>query len=575
MPPSPLARRHLLLCLSIGALLAPPTLRAQKDASDGRSLHWTELAVEARLDAAGRLHVRERQAILFDGAWNGAERVFDLRLGQELRLNSVARIDRESGTRSLLTRAELKGVDEYDWLNGETLRWRSRLESDPPFQNREIVYELSYTLWPVLAPTDDGGYQLRHDFAFPDRAGEIESFRLDLTLDPAWDGPGAPLIHEAAERLPPGRGYTISLPLRFVGAGEPTAVPAGAPGVVRALVALGALLVPLLLFLGLRRWERELDRIAPLTPPGEVTPSWLRTHLFEHPAEVVGTAWDRSVGKAEVAALQARLDALPGAGDGKRAWLPAGGVLLTGLLMVLLSWESGSAAVIVTGLVVAATATPLVIGSAATLARRVTHRAGPASGMLLPLLAAALLLALLASGVFEGAGGAIFFRPGSLLLLGFLVALSGVGLLAAVLSRPTESAERLALRRRLVSARRFFERELRRPTPRLEDAWFPYLLAFGLGSHIDRWFRAFGGREAGHAVHPGLVAAGGASGGEPQSGWTGGGPQFGGGSGGGGGWGGAWSAAATDLAAGVSAPSSSGGGGGGGSSSGGGGGGGW
>ena len=103
------------------------------------------------------------------------------------------------------------------------------------------------------------------------------------------------------------------------------------------------------------------------------------------------------------------------------------------------------------------------------------------------------------------------------------------------------------------------------------------LLAFGLGPHIDRWFRSFAAPDAVRASHPGVIAAAAATGSSGgSSGWSGGGPQFGGGSWGGGGAGGSWSVAAAGLAAGVSAPSSSGsGGGGGGGSSGGGGGGGW
>ena len=144
------------------------------------------------------------------------------------------------------------------------------------------------------------------------------------------------------------------------------------------------------------------------------------------------------------------------------------------------------------------------------------------------------------------------------------------------------SADALRRRRRLLAARNYFQRELRKPSPGLDDAWFPYLLAFGLGPDADRWFKVNGpaatgsswsGASSGSTVHTTPVPS--------ASTWTGG----GGGAFAGGGATGSWVSAVSTLAAGVSPPSSSGhssgssggggGGGGGGGSSGGGGGGGW
>jgi uncharacterized membrane protein YgcG len=143
--------------------------------------------------------------------------------------------------------------------------------------------------------------------------------------------------------------------------------------------------------------------------------------------------------------------------------------------------------------------------------------------------------------------------------------------------RTREMPESLELRRKLVSARLFFERELKSPTPKLKDEWFPYLLAFGLGPKIDRWFKSVAGQSSRNLSRAG--AASGYSGGSTtaassSSSWTGGGGTFGGA-----GASGAWSAAVGSIASGVAKPSSSSSGGssGGGSSSssGGGGGGGW
>jgi uncharacterized membrane protein YgcG len=198
--------------------------------------------------------------------------------------------------------------------------------------------------------------------------------------------------------------------------------------------------------------------------------------------------------------------------------------------------------------------------------------------LLLPVtIGLAIPLGLMAQGAFAvgllpGPAPLPLGLPGVLaLLLGPLAAWRS----ATHMAMTREGPEALAVRRRLYHARRYFERELKQERPDLADAWFPYILAFGLSGALDRWSKAFGG-EVGHS--PAL--AGGSStwsgGGSSGGGWTGGGGQFGGA-----GASGAWAVAATGLAAGVAPPSSSGGGsgggggGGGGGSSGGGGGGGW
>jgi uncharacterized membrane protein YgcG len=151
-------------------------------------------------------------------------------------------------------------------------------------------------------------------------------------------------------------------------------------------------------------------------------------------------------------------------------------------------------------------------------------------------------------------------------------------------ARSRERSQGIALRKRLASARRFFQDELDRPEPALRDAWFPYVLAFGLDDDAQSWFKAHGGQSASRSSVPSWSGSssrsssgGGGSGSGGPTGWTGGGGAFGGA-----GASASWALAASSLSAGVAAPSSSGsggssggGGGGGGSSSGGGGGGGW
>ncbi|MEO8215752.1 MAG: DUF2207 domain-containing protein [Acidobacteriota bacterium] len=174
--------------------------------------------------------------------------------------------------------------------------------------------------------------------------------------------------------------------------------------------------------------------------------------------------------------------------------------------------------------------------------------------------------------------------PAALALMGFVLASMSIGMYSYItaalfiilvsrfiflIARCPENAARMEMRRRLIVARRYFIRELRRKNPALQDDWYPYLLAFGLGSNVDRWFRSYGHATADSYQHS-------------DSSWnpsssTGGEFGAGGGSFGGAGASASWAAAAGALAAGVASPGSSDGGGGGdsGGSSGGGGGGGW
>jgi uncharacterized membrane protein YgcG len=172
-------------------------------------------------------------------------------------------------------------------------------------------------------------------------------------------------------------------------------------------------------------------------------------------------------------------------------------------------------------------------------------------------------------GVREGNRELVLFVIGS--LLAKLTIIRSVFDFAQTRDGP----KRVARRKALASAREYFRSELDRAAPRLKDAWFPYVVAFGLTSESDRWFRAHGKVAPGGAASSWTGSSSGASSssGSESSGWTGGGGAFGGA-----GASGSWAVAAGALAAGVAAPSSSGGGGGGGGgggSSGGGGGGGW
>ena len=199
----------------------------------------------------------------------------------------------------------------------------------------------------------------------------------------------------------------------------------------------------------------------------------------------------------------------------------------------------------------------------------------PGAHLLRVLIPMALLTAALCWGLTTGFG-----------MLG-LLASSALALLLVTAARSlfngarsVSTKERLLLRKKLASAREYCRAELKRAAPSLDDSWFPYLLAFGLGRHVERWFRAFGETAAARFRDSGSGSSSSRGSSDSGSGSSGG--TFAG-FGGGGGFSGAgatvaFGSAVGAMASGVSAPSSSSSGGGrssSGGSSGGGGGGGW
>lgn len=608
-------------------------------AAEDRELHWREVTVQARLDAEGRLHVRERQAMVFTGDWNGGERAFRLSDEHVLELESIKRLD-PRGIEIELAAGDLALTDRYDWSDSSTLRWRSRQPQDPPFSGTELTYILSYRLGNILVAQADDTYLLDHDFAFTERDGAIERFTLDLELDPVWaTGQSLPRRLELGP-LPPGEGAVVSVPLRYGGPGSPGAVLRRAPFALRFVLAAFLLAGVATLIIRLFRRERALGRFAPLPDAGAIDRAWIEAHVLSMRPEVVGAAYDHQTGAAEVAATIARMvteKKLACAVIRRKQWLGHKDDLELSLLVkrsALRGYEkdlvralffSGSRTstedirahyakrgfdpsallraplqkqirrlgVATPGHV--ASVTPLVVLIVATLVMWIIAgalRSSELPGLLWTLVSGLVILALATLlarrwrlNMSESAAASLkFMLPLAIglqdvfvQLLGLegvswsaaaALTLWGLTLSAIVLgrARSRDAAEGIALRKRLAAARRYFERELLAPTPRLDDTWFPYLIALDLGRDLDRWFRAFGGEGARSASGGVFASTNGASH------WTGGGGAFGGG-----GASGSWIAATGALAAGVAAPSSasSSGGGGGGGSSGGGGGGGW
>jgi uncharacterized membrane protein YgcG len=603
-------------------------------AADARSLHWEALEVTARLDAEGRLHVRESQTMVFTGSWNGGERTFRIGGEQEVDLHSLVRVDPAGGAAIRLQRGSLGNVDRYDWHRRSVLRWRSRLPSDPPFDNTAITYILDYTLSGVLQGRL-GAYYLDHDFAFPDRVGTIRRFVLDLEIDPIWKPEGELPTHLERENLLPGQSVVLTQKLRYLGSGRPGGVFFALPIGLRLLAVVGALVVVVALAVRFHRFERKQGRYERPDIPPEPDRPWIEANLLSLRPEEVGAIWDQTIGRPEVAAVLARLvsegrlssrvekrgkrkkDVLhlelldssdPLAGyerelidklffDGRteasteavrehykgegfsptsairdglekrlrelpgfRRKIPApkawpGGLLLLGFLACVaieFLTRGEQIAPLIANLVLATLPAAIVgyIGVFRYRKKPENLRAASLvfvvplglilSGLYLPLVLGRLLLPPSPGLRLSYAGSS------ALLLLGLVFAKSFFDN-----ARTRDTRQGVRRRALLAAVRRHFQAELGRPEPRLDDDWFPYLLALGLSKEVDRWSVAHAG-----GSHLSTTGTGAFTAGSPGSGWTGGGGSFGGA-----GAAATWAAAASGLAAGVASPSSSSGGG--------------
>jgi hypothetical protein len=628
----------MLACL-MGLSITPTILAAD------RELHWDALEVEARLDAGGVLDVVERHTMVFTGDWNGGERVFDLRPNQKIEFLGMQRIDAKTGAGVPLRQTPVPNeVDEFAWADARTLRWRSRLPSDPPFLNTPLIYELHYRLSGILL-MDDAGYRLDHDFAFPNRPGTITRFSLHLALDAAWQPLGNFQDRYTAGPLLRGRSFVLTIPLRYSGTGALAVVDVRRPKEIVPAVA--ALFIGfILLVLGFFRRERALGRFAVIDTT-IIDRAWIRQNVLSNPAEVVGMAWDGRVGTPEVVALIARMAAegklesevggkntmtlrlkveretldgheralvdglffdkrtettttavkkhyqnsgfnpaqiiRPGLSKKVKSVIPQGKVRVNHLVSIVLFLVAagmfGSSAYldpIMTGAAVIGIVTMIAFSAILQIPgwffrTRIDMDRRAAMGLLIPSFLICLVTALfLWFGIGAGRIGSPIPIIGALVAWALCIASTSIN---GMKSRQTSDA--IAFRKRLAAGRMYFMQELNKAKPDLEDEWYPWLLAFGLGKQMDAWTS---GRETSstsyyYDSHIGSSSTSIASTAPEGSNWTGG-----GGLSGGGGATGAWTAAAAGMAAGVSAPSSSDSGGGGsssGGSSGGGGGGGW
>jgi uncharacterized membrane protein YgcG len=616
--------------------------------ANAKTLYWPLIHVDANLDAEGRMHVVETQTMVFDGDWNGGERTFNVGWNQSLNFQQLTRVDRD-GTETTLVMAPLDKVDHYQMSDGLTLRWRSRLPTDPEFRHTELTYRLRYTLGGVIRRVNKR-YLLSHDFAFPSRApGQvIEKFTLHFTLDPIWSGIRSP-YDATATNLQPGRGYVVNATLQFHGSRAPVAVPFGATSVVAwQIAALFVIGIGLLIFDFLTR-ERARGRFV-FTPLAQIDEQWLNDNVLRYKPEIVGAAFDNKIGAPEVAGILAALakekkietrveqrrmkrpllhmtllvpieqiegyrrtllkrlffkgketdtDAIrkhyEHSGFEPAALIRAG---IEGELSGWVKWKEKFPSFpwkLDVGLVVAAFVLLSFFGRggndgamtgecaffgliAVAGGLTAAHLNSRAVTSLTPrfILVGAFLAPLLFTTLHYTIAAPTYAIHTHELLLALFWSLALVKIVLDKL-RIDESAERIAARMRLASARLYFREQLKTQNPQLHDDWFPYLMAFGLGSNCDSWFKAHGaaaaGASAGALASSSTSSSFGSS--ESSTSWSGGGGAFGGA-----GASASWAVAAGGIASGVASPGSGGsggggGGGGGGSSSGGGGGGGW
>ena len=155
--------------------------------------------------------------------------------------------------------------------------------------------------------------------------------------------------------------------------------------------------------------------------------------------------------------------------------------------------------------------------------------------------------------------GALLLNP--LVLAGLAVLCIAAFNSALNFAKSQEGPEQIRFRQKLAAAREYFREQLMNAQPALRDAWYPYLIAYGLGNNVDKWFKSYG---SGIPASSPVGSIGRSSGIGSSTSWTGGGGAFGGA-----GASGSWAAVAGTMAAGVATSGSRSGGGGGGSSGGG------
>ncbi len=204
----------LLALVSIG-LAAPGVAQ--------RALYWERVDVEARLDEAGVLHIREVQTMVLSGDWNGGERRFQPGTAR-LQFDRMSKQQPDGSFREM-RQGDLDVLDQWRFTDGLTLRWRGRRPTDPEFDQTRLVYALEYRMSDVLQEVERSAAGQRqflfdHQFLFTERSGRVEHLHLEVAYDPVWQSGSRSGFVVDRTPVPPGEGYRLSEKLVYRGDGD-------------------------------------------------------------------------------------------------------------------------------------------------------------------------------------------------------------------------------------------------------------------------------------------------------------------------------------------------------------------
>jgi uncharacterized membrane protein YgcG len=270
---------------------------------NARNLYWDRVEVRAHLNADGSLSVTEFQTYIFNGEWNGGERWFDVHAGQQFKWLGMERFER--GRVYALRPGNLNRVDEYKWTESHRLRWRSRLPTDPPFNQTSIQYVLRYQYNNVLRKIGSQ-YILDHNFLFSDRSGVIQNYSLYFSADPVWKIAYTLPLQYFEKSIQPGLGYVLNLQLVYQGSNLPNALTPLDRNTRLGLwvlfyVCMLCFLIPFYIK------EKSKGRFVPIPSFQKMDEKVLIKRLLSLLPEEVGALWDENIGSPEVTAILARM----------------------------------------------------------------------------------------------------------------------------------------------------------------------------------------------------------------------------------------------------------------------------
>lgn len=283
-------------------------------------LTWDRIEVDAHLDDAGALHVRERMFVTVEGSMTTVGRIIGTSTDQVFVLRRLVR--EEGGRETEFAGSGWQQKDRYMWRD-QKLTWWIREVTDPEWEKQTLMYRMEYELRNALAPawdipatpdpflyslnryprfferlaatlvawgqapaSFDRRYLLEHDVILPQfPEWPVKEFFYTLRYSDAWRR-----VHPDAEigHATPGIDYRVTQRLDYLAPGWPPAVqwwkPATRVGSILGLGAMAALLWATFAAGAIRRWG--------LIPPSPDR-RWFEEHIGSQPPEILA----RNLGK--------------------------------------------------------------------------------------------------------------------------------------------------------------------------------------------------------------------------------------------------------------------------------------